>query len=222
MAERIYRKLEGMTLEYVSGRLEENPKENAIRYEVTFDMDLDFTHFVQMANAYIPDYLGSPVNAIRPELDGLADHYSYNYLFDAAGKISDNQALFGLFTSARYYNDQWATGPQRRVRYGKPEFVQVGRKLRVTARRDFKSLDDTCQIKIGELPVIQFHWALNLLQSDVTIPGVIAPMTKVVLMYMDEDFVEVEGEQVLRGTRYVNGKQLSFGNIAPKQILTAQ
>lgn len=222
MAERIYRKLEGMTLEYVSGRLEENPKENSIRYEVTFDMDLDFTHFVQMANAYIPDYLGNPVNAIRPELDGLAYHYSYNYLFDAAGKISDNQALFGLFNSPRYYMDQWANGLHLRVRYGKPEFVQVGRKLRVTARKDFRSLDDTSQIEIGDLPVLQFHWALNLLQSDLTVPGLIAPATKVVLMYMDEDFVEVEGEQLFRGTRYINGKQLSFGNIAPKQILTAQ
>ncbi|WP_460127521.1 hypothetical protein [Pseudomonas sp. H1_D05] len=222
MAERIYRKLEGMGLEYVSGRLEQNPKERAICYTVTFDMDLDFTHFKQMANAYIPDYLDNPINAIRPELDGLANHYSYNYLFGAAGNIRDNQALFELFTSPSYYNDQWATGPHRQVRYGKPEFVQVGRKFRVTARRDFRSLDDTGQIEIGDLPAIQFHWALNLLQTDLMIPGVIAPVTKVVLMYMDEDFVEVEGEQILRGTRYVNGKQLSFGDIAPKQILTAQ
>lgn len=222
MAERIYRKLEGMGLEYVSGRLEQNPKERAIRYTVTFDMDLDFTHFKQMANAYIPNYLDNPINAIRPELDGLANHFSYNYLFGEAGNIRDNQALFGLFTSPGYYNDQWATGPRRQVRYGKPEFALVGHKLRVTARRDFRSLDDTGQIEIGDLPVIQFHWMLNLLQSDLSTPGVIAPVTKVVLMYMDEDYVEVEGEQVLRGTRYVGRDQLGFGNIAPKQILTAK
>jgi hypothetical protein len=222
MAERIYRKLEGMTLEYVSGRLEENPKENAIRYEVTFDMDLDFTHFVQMANAYIPDYLGNPVNAIRPELDGLAYHYSYNYLFDAAGKIRDNQALFELFTSPGYYMDQWATGPDLQVRFGKPKFEVDGRKLRVKASRDFRLLDNKGQIGIADLPIISFHWALNLLQSDLTIPEIIAPETKVVLMYMDEDFVEVEGQRMFRGTRYINGKQLSFGNIASKQIQTAQ
>lgn len=222
MAERIYRKLEGMTLEYVSGRLEENPKERAIRYTVSFDMDLDFTHFVHMASDYIPGYLDSPVNAIRPELDGLASHYSYNYLFGAAGKIRDNQALFELFTSPGYYMDQWASSLGLEVRYGKPVFEIVGRKLRITARRDFRVLDGTRQIEIGDLPIIQFHWALNLLQGELTIPEVRAPMTKVVLMYMDEDSVEIEGRQVLRGTRYMNGKHLDFGTIAPKQILTAR
>jgi hypothetical protein len=222
MAERISRKLEGMTLEYVSGRLEENPKEKSIRYTVSFDMDLDFTHFVQMANAYIPGYLGNPVNAVRPELDGLGYHYSYNFLFGAAGNIRDNHALFELFTSAKYYDDQWATGPRLEVRYGKPDFVAAGRKLRVTARKDLRLPEGARQIEIGDLPIIQFHWALNLLQSDITFPEVSAPVTKVVLMYMEEDYVEVEGEQILRGTRYLNGMQLKFGNIAPKQILTAQ
>ncbi|MFJ2539757.1 hypothetical protein [Pseudomonas sp. NPDC087614] len=222
MAERIYRKLEGMGLEYVSGRLEQNTKERTIGYTVTFEMDLDFTHFKQMANAYIPNYLDNPINAIRPELDGLAHHYSYNYLFSEAGNIGGNQALFELFASPGYYNDQWATGPYRQVRYGKPEFVQVGQKLRVTARRDFRSLDDTRQIEIGDLPVIQFHWALNLLQGEVTVPGVIAPVTKVVLMYMGEDLVEVEGEELFLGTLYVDRNRLGFGDIAPDQILTAK
>lgn len=211
-----------MTLDYVSGQLEENPKERSIRYTVSFDLDLDFTHFVQMANVYIPDYLNNPVNAIRPELDGLAYHYSYNYLFDAAGKISDNQALFKLFTPPRYYMDQWTTGPALQVRVGRPMFEVVGRQLRVKASKDFRLLDNKGKIGIADLPVIQFHWALNLLQSDLTIPEIIAPVTRVVLMYMGEDLVEVEGQQMFRGTRYINGKQLSFGNIAPKQILTAQ
>lgn len=222
MAERIYRKLEGMTLEYVSGLLEENPKERSIRYSVSFDMDLDFTHFVQMANVYIPGYLDNPVNAIRPELDGLAYHYSYNYLFDAAGTIRDSQALYKLFASSGYYMDQWATGPDLAVRYGKPMFEVVGGKLRITARRDFRLLDATRQIEIDDLPIIQFHWALNLLQSDLTISEISAPVTKVVLMYMDEDWVDVEGLQMLRGTRYLDREGLGFGNIAPKQILTAQ
>ncbi|MBY8937894.1 hypothetical protein [Pseudomonas fluorescens] len=222
MAEAIYKKLEGMTLDFVSGRLEENPKERSIRYTASFDLDLDFTHFVQMANVYIPGYLDNPVNAIRPELDGLAYHYSYNYLFDAAGNIRDNQALFELFTSPRYYMDQWATGPDLAVRFGKPTFERVGRTLRITARKDFRSLQDDHLIQLGELPVIQFHWALNLLESHLTGPGTRAPETKVVFMYMDEDFVEVEGEQLLRGTQYLNGKELKFGEILPKQILIAQ
>lgn len=222
MAERIYKNLEGMTLEYVSGQLEENPKERSIRYTVSFDLDLDFTYFVQMANIYIPGYLDNPVNAIRPELDGLAYHYSYNYLFDAAGNVRDKQALFQLFNSPSYYMDQWAEGPELEVRFGKPTFEMVGQKLRMTARRDFRLLDRTRRIEIENLPIVQFHWALNLLQSDLTIPDITAPVTKVVLMYMHEDFVEVEGQRMWRGTRYINGKQLSFGSIAPKQILTAQ
>ncbi|MCP1475149.1 hypothetical protein ABIA54_000759 [Pseudomonas sp. EB276 TE3739] len=228
MADRIYRKLEGMTLDFVSGRLEENPKERSIRYTASFDLDLDFTHFVQMANVYIPGYLNNPVNAIRPELDGLAYHYSYNYLFDAAGHIRDKQALFELFTSPGYYRDQWATGPELAVRYGKPRFETVGGKLRIIASRDFRSLDDHHMIQLGELPIIQFHWALNLLEGHLTGPGIHlrgpihVPVTKVVFMYMDEDEVEVEGTKLLRGTQYLNGKQLKFGEISPKQILIAQ
>lgn len=222
MAERIYRKLEGMTLEYVSGQLEENPKERSIRYTVSFDLDLDFTHFVQMANVYIPGYLNNPVNAIRPELDGLAYHYSYNYLFDSAGNIRDKMALFELFTSPRYYMDQWATGVELAVRYSKPAFELVGQKLRITASRDLRLVDESRTIKIADLPLLQFHWALNLLQGDLAIPEITAPTTKVVLMYMQEDFVEVEGQSVFRGVKYVDRNQLAFGEITAKQILTAQ
>jgi len=222
MAERIYKKLQGMTLDYVSGQLEENPKERSMRYTVSFDLDLDFTHFVQMANLYIPDYLNNPVNAIRPELDGLAYHYSYNYLFDSAGNVRDKMALFALFTSPRYYTDQWATGVELAVRYGKPAFEVVGQKLRITASRDFRLVDESRTIKIADLPLLQFHWALNLLQSDLTAPDITAPVTKVVLMYMHEDLVEVEGQWVLRGVKYVDRNQLGFGPITAKQMLTAK
>ncbi|WKV85288.1 hypothetical protein LJJ44_04305 [Pseudomonas sp. B24_DOA] len=222
MAERIYKKLEGMTLDYVSGQLEENPKERSIRYTVSFDLDLDFTHFVQMANVYIPDYLNNPVNAIRPELDGLAYHYSYNYLFDSAGNIRDKMDLFELFTSPRYYMDQWATGVELAVRYSKPAFEVFGQKLRITASRDLRLVDESRTIRIADLPLLQFHWALNLLQSDLAAPDVTAPLTKVVLMYMNEDFVEVEGQSVLRGVKYVDRNQLGFGTITAKQMLTAQ
>lgn len=222
MAERIYKKLEGMTLDYVSGQLEENPKERSIRYTMSFDLDLDFTHFVQMANVYIPDYLNNPVNAIRPELDGLAYHYSYNYLFDSAGNVRDKMALFALFTSPGYYMDQWAAGVELAVRYGKPAFEVVGQKLRITASRDLRLVDESRTIKIADLPLLQFHWALNLLQSDLTAPDITAPVTKVVLMYMHEDLVQVEGQWVLRGVKYVDRNQLRFGTITAKQMLTAQ
>lgn len=221
MAERIYKKLEGMTLDYVSGQLEQNPKERSIRYTVSFDLDLDFTHFVQMANVYIPDYLNNPVNAIRPELDGLAYHYSYNYLFDSAGNVGHKMALFALFTSPRYYMDQWASNADLEVRYSKPAFQIVGQKLRITASRDFRLLHDSRLITINDLPLMQFHWALNLLQADLAIPKITVPMTKVVLMYMHEDFVEVEGQSVFRGVKYVDCNQLAFGEITAKQILTA-
>jgi hypothetical protein len=222
MAELIYRNLEGMTLDFVSGRLDENPKERSIRYTASFDLGLDFTHFVQMANVYSPGYLDNPVNAIRPELDGLAYHYSYNYLFDAAGNIRDNQALFGLFTSPWYYMDQWATGPDLGVRFGKPTFERIGRTFRITACKDFRSLQDDHLIQLDELPVIQFHWALNLLEGHLAGPEIRAPESKVVFMYMNEGFVEVEGEQLLRGTQYLSGEQLKFGEILPKQILVAK
>lgn len=224
MAEPITKKLEGMTLEYVSGRLEANPKERAIRYTVTFDLDLDFTHFVHMANAYIPGYLNEPVNAIRPVLDGMAYHYSYNYLFDMAGGIRDNQALFKVFASPGYYMDQWATGSSLEVRYGKPVFEVIGRKLRITARQDFRALDMSHQIEIKDLPVIPFIWALNLMQGHLVPPEdptIKAPASKIVFTYMDEDWVEVQGRPMLRGTRYIVGNQLSFGDITPKQVLTA-
>ncbi|TKJ68013.1 hypothetical protein PspCFBP13508_24970 [Pseudomonas sp. CFBP13508] len=221
MAERIYKKLEGMTLDYVSGQLEQNPKERSIRYTVSFDLDLDFTYFVQMANVYIPDYLNNPVNAIRPELDGLAYHYSYNYLFDSAGNVGHKMALFALFTSPRYYMDQWASNADLEVRYSKPAFQIVGQKLRITASRDFRLLHDSRLITINDLPLMQFHWALNLLQADLAIPKITVPMTKVVLMYMHEDFVEVEGQSVFRGVKYVDRNQLAFGEITAKQILTA-
>lgn len=222
MAERIYKNLEGMTLEYVSGILERNIKENSIRYTMKFDLDLDFESFVKMANAYIPGYLNSPVNAIRPELDGLAYHYSYNYLFDAAGNIHDKLALFKLFASPGYYMDQWGTGPDFQDRYAKPAFEVVGQKLRVEVRKDFKLLDDTRMIEIADLPLIKFHWALNLLQSDFVFFYITAPATVVVLMYMDEDFVEIEGESMFRGTQYLDRNGLDFGNITAKQILTAK
>lgn len=220
--ERNYRKLEGMALDFVSGRLQKNEPERAIGYSVTFDMDLDFTHFVHMANAHSPGFLNIRENAIRPELDGLAYHNSYTYLAGAAGNIHDNAALFKLFTPPNDYMDQWAEGDALDVRYAKPVFEVQGNTLRITARRDFRLPGGTEQIEISHLPLMQFRWALYLMESHEKFPGdIVAPATKVVFMYMDEDLVEVDGEQLYRGTRYIHGNQLQFGDILAKQVLTA-
>jgi hypothetical protein len=219
MTRRIYRKLQGMELKFVSGVLEDNPKESAIGYIVTFRMNLDFTHFVQMANQYIPGYLEQPINAVRPELDGLAYHYAYNYFFDAAGKIGHNKALFDVFTPAFYYMDQWSSGALEK-RYGKPVFDIVDGQLQVTARTDFR-WEDKRQIQISDLPVISFQWALHLYEGEPDTHEITAPVSKVVVGYAQEDLVEVEGHPMLRGALYMVGKKLEFGEIREDRILTA-
>lgn len=219
MAELEYRKLQGMALEFVSGVLEEDRLERTISYSATFDMTLDFTHFVQMANAYIPGYLNSPINAVRPELDGFGFHYAYNYLFDAAGNIGDNRALFDVFTSSRYYMDQWSSGGLEE-RYHKPQFSVVDGRLQVVSRKDFR-WENKREIDVEDLPVIRFQWALNLMLGH-DFSGQIAPSSVVVLGYANEDFVEVEGLQMHRGTRYMVGKTLHLGPIHKEQILTAR
>ncbi|MFJ2686593.1 hypothetical protein ACIOYV_23020 [Pseudomonas sp. NPDC087342] len=222
MTVREYRKLQGMELAFVEGELKRNAGERTISYSVTFDMSLDFTHFVQMANVYIPGYLDNPINAIRPELDGLAYHYSYNYFFGAAGDIRDNKALFDVFTSPGYYMDQWSNGGLGlEQRYSKPEFTRVDGKLRITAQTDFRWEDPARQIDTADLPIIRFQWALNLLQGDTLLTDV-APTTMAIFMYAQEDLVEVEGQSMYRGTRYMKGRELSFGEILPGQILAAE
>ncbi|WP_085682988.1 MULTISPECIES: hypothetical protein [unclassified Pseudomonas] len=221
MTRRVYRKLPGMEMEFVSGKLERDAGERAIFYEVTFDLKLDFLNFRVMANQFIANYLDNPINAIRPELTGLAYHYSYNYFFDAAGNISNNPSLFALFSDPGYYMDQWASdgGPIER-RYGKPSFTVVGNQLRITIRQYFRLDAGAPPIEIGDLPFISFEWALNLMEGHVDSAGV-APVTMVVLMYTQEDFVDVGGNNVFRGTRYLDNPALSFGPITAAHILVA-
>ncbi|MGZ7459682.1 hypothetical protein ACXPVS_23875 [Pseudomonas sp. Ma2-10] len=101
MAEREYRTLQGMALEFVSGVLEEDQFERTISYSAAFDMTLGFAHFVQRANAYIPGCLSGAINVIRPELDGFSYHHNHNYFSDAAGNIGDNQALIHICSPLR-------------------------------------------------------------------------------------------------------------------------
>lgn len=228
-----YQKLQDMEMAFVEGVLERRHDEvvgSTIGYTVTFEMSLDFTHFVQMANAHIPEYLRSEVNAIRPELMGLAYHYSYNYFAGSAGNIGTKEDLFDVFTSAANYLDIWGEGALWR-RYGKPEFAMVKGKLQVTARQDFCFPPSTeREIQIADLPIIQFQWALNLMRGH-TFQGGLglnrlldewrAPASIVILGYAQADLVPVGEEMIRRDALYMNGKELTFGRISPEQILKA-
>lgn len=221
METRIYRKLPGMELEFVSGKLERDVEQRAIFYEVVFDLRLDFLNFMVMANQYIPNYLDGPINAIRPEVGGLAYHYAYNYFFGAAGNIRDNPALFALFAHSSFYMDQWSSGsgPLER-RYEKPVFVVTNNQLRVTARQYFRLSAGSPPIEISDLPFITLQWALNLMEGDDLSSGT-APETKVVLMQADEEVVDVGGESVFKGTHYLDNPALSFGPITRAHVLVA-
>lgn len=221
MTTRVYRKCPGMEIKFVSGKLERDVAERAIFYEVTLDLELDFLNFLVMANLYIPNYLDSPINAIRPEFTGLAYHYSYNYFFDAAGKIGSNQALFDVFIHPRFYMNQWSSGGGLvEQRYEKPVFSVVDDNLRMTAKQYFRLGAANPPIEISDLPFIWFQWALNLLLGH-TQASAVVPETMVVLMQAEEALVDVGGVSVFKGTRYLDNATLTFGPITQSQILIA-
>ncbi|WP_223517083.1 hypothetical protein [Pseudomonas sp. GL-B-19] len=215
-----FKKLQGMEMEFVSGALEAYPRDRAIGYSVTFKLMLDFTHFVQMANVFIPGYLGESTNAIRPELGGLAYHNTYSPFNSAAGNIINNAKLFELFTSPDLYMEGWISGAMER-RYHRPEFKIEGDLLLITARQDFRWEEPVRQIEIKDLVIIPFHWALTLIVQIKKEPEIVTPVSIVTLMYTQEEVVIVDGVAVLKGARYINGKTLSFGPITDKQVLTA-
>lgn len=227
MTTREYKNLGGMELSFVLGVVEANPGDRAIACAFTFDLALDFARFKDAANKYVPNYLENEINAIRPELDGLAYHLSYDYFADQAGKIVNNAALFHVFTGPDSYFDGWSSGVMER-RYHKPVFQILDGKLRLAARTDFRWEDPKRLITIADLPIIQFQWALNVMEGhDINVPGqsgadIKAPFSMVVFTYTGEDLVEVEGLQMYRGTRYVRTWTLNFGPVAPQQILIAQ
>lgn len=227
MTMREYKKLGGMELNFVSGAVEANAGERAIACAFTFDLMLEFARFRDAANKYVPNYLEGEVNAIRPELDGLAYHISYDYFAGQAGKIGNNEALFRIFTHPDSYFDGWSSGGLER-RYHKPIFQILDGKLRLAARTDFRWEDPKQIITIADLPIIQFQWALNVMEGhqinapEEPLADVKAPSSMVVFMYANQDQVEVDGVQMFRGARYVRGWKLNFGPITPAQILTAQ
>ncbi|MHC8325639.1 hypothetical protein [Pseudomonas sp. LB1P83] len=215
----VYRKLQGMELKFVSGVLKNKPAESAIGYSVTFRMSLDFTHFVQVANAWIPGYLNFEENAIRPVLDGLANHDSFNYLGSSAGNIHSAEALCRIFDDPRYYNDQWSAGVLQQ-RAHKPEFSFVDGQLQVVATLDYRHTKKR-EIRVNDLPVIKFQWALDVMLGHDVADDSKSPAAVVMLGYAQEELVEAEGSQMNRGTRYMVGSKLEFGEIREEQILTA-
>jgi hypothetical protein len=224
MADQPYRKLQGMEVEFVSGVLEQRTADRAIGYTVKFRLILDFTHFKQMANAYSANYLEVSSNAIRPELEGLAYHNHYSVIGASAGKIVNSAMLFELFTDPDLYLDGWINNEMER-RFGKPEFVIEENALLITARQDFRWEDPQREIKIEDLPIIWFDWALTLIEQRTKVswglPERSTPISVVTFMYTKDNVVVIEGTRLLEGVRYINGKTLSFGPITPEQVLTA-
>jgi hypothetical protein len=216
MAMYVYKNLAGMKLEFVSARLDENVSEKTIGYSATFKLSLDFLNFMVNANLHIPGYLENPLNAIRPELDGMGYHYAYNYFFGAVGNITNNEALFDVFTAPLNYMSQWSSGGLEK-RYDVPVFEMIDGQLQITARADYR-LDGGRQIKISDLPLISFQWALNLMEGHVVNSGLTAPVTKVVLMYANEPRVQVEGEMMHTDTLYMIGSELELGEIGADKI----
>ena len=222
MTTRLYKHLDGMELTFISGTLERDVAQRAIYYQMTWELALDFAKFQAMADLYIPGYLSKPLNAILPELAGAAYHYSYNYLFSAAGSIVDNQTLLALFSDRGYYMDQWSSGggPVER-RYDKPFFKMVGGNIQITSGQYFRLSAGDPPIEIGDLPFIWIEGALNLLRGE-TKASAVAPETVVVLMPAGETLVDVGGPHpIYKRTPYLDRDALAFGPIVADQILVA-
>lgn len=211
-----YRKLEGMRFEFVSGSVAKESEHIACTF--TFKAMLDFTHFVHMSNAYVPGYLDSSTNAIKPRLDGIAHHGLYNRFNSAAGKIDNVRALVNVFSSPNNYFDIWS-GNGLQMRYHKPQFDTVGNEIKITGGQDFR-WENEQEIKPQDVPNIQFNWALSVLKAHPHDPFH-EPEEIVTLGYFEETFVDVGGKQIRKGTRYLVGRDLLLGEIKPKQILTA-
>ena len=215
MKEFEYRRLDGMLLQFVSGQLESMQEGAIVGYSVTFKLLLDFTHFVHVANQYIPGYLLNRDHAIHPELSGLAYHATYNKFDTLAGNIHSSLELCRVFTAERNYQDAWSTGGLEQ-RLHKPRFVEDGEGLLITAQQDFRWENHSRPVLISDLPLLSFQWALELFRSE---GGHVDPV--VWLGYTEADSVEIEDQLLYVGQHYMDGKKLQFGEIRKDQILTA-
>jgi len=214
-----YERLEGMGLLFVSGRLEDKPEIGAIGYSITFRLLLDFERFKEAAEAHVPGYLDAPINAIRPELAGLAYHYSYSYFSGSAGRIHSFEQLCRVFSNPNDYMSDWSANGFSR-RYGKPVFEFFDDDVFITVQQDFRWNDRKRRIVIADLPIIEFQWALNLMLGHELLSR--APTSMVTLGYFHEDKVKVEDTRLNRGILYVKGSDLHFGKLTASDIRTAQ
>ncbi|NWB95093.1 hypothetical protein HX882_04200 [Pseudomonas gingeri] len=219
MSDNQYEHLQGMGLVFVSGRLEDKPEIGAIGYSMTFRLLLDFERFKEVADAHIPGYLDAPINAIRPELAGLAYHHSYSYLSGAAGRIHSFEQLCRVFSNPDNYLSDWSANDFSR-RYGKPVFEFFDDDVFITVGQDFRWHDRKRKIVIADLPIIEFQWALNLMLGHDLLSR--APTAVVVLGYFHEDKVKVGDAWLNRGILYMKGSDLHFGKLTASEIGTAQ
>lgn len=223
---REYEQLDGMHLDYLSGQLQASADALSLQFALRFRLRLDFERFRKAANRYIPGYLSVPENAIRPELQNLAYHYSYNYLGEAPGFIDSNASLFGLFTGRYNYQDgQWSSNPDGIERmYRAPAFALQGEDLVIDASLAFRR-GDGHPIATGDLPVLGFQWALLIMLghdrrlSDAADPD--APAGVATLGYYQPQLVDVGGVQLGKGMLYLVGAELALGDIPPSQVRVA-
>ncbi|MCX4212098.1 hypothetical protein [Pseudomonas aeruginosa] len=218
-------KIEGMQLEFVEGSIDHIEDGAGIEYKVKFKLKLDFTSFREAANRHIPNYLDRETNAIRPELGGLAYHYSYNYLV-TAGEIDSAVKVFDLFRNPDNYADNWWISPNKMMsRMTKPKFYKEGDDFVIEAAQAFKWFGKKMPFVVGDLRVNAFDWGLTIMRRleeepekyySTRQPGKIATLS-----YFNEDeWVEVGGVLYPKGMKYMWGKELRIGEIYPEQVKT--
>lgn len=222
MAALEYRNLQGMKLEFVSGELRNHPEESLIEYEVTFKLFLDFTHFREEANAWIPDFIESGDNSIRPALAGMAAFGSY---IGVPASVTSAVALFAVIDNSGDYAEGWFSSPGIETFISKPSFSSLQSPLLITALRKFRHITADGQasrrpITIKDLPLMIFEWLLVLFEARDEKADV-SPLEIVELGYMAEKFVQVGGVQLREGTLYLDPLSLRFGVITADQVLPA-
>lgn len=227
---RKYKQLKGMDIIFQSGSLSEvvHPEGNrGVKYDISFKLLLDFDSFYQKSHCLIPGYLATPVNAIRPELTGLAYHYSYNYFDAHAGNIDAFYALAAVFKNPNNYMDVWGyTQGGMLVKYDKPAFTESESGLIIDATQSFVWQEEGKEFRPQDLPVIPFSWALNIMMGHTFVQNnlsedVMAPGSVAILGYFSEERIEEQGMIMNKGIKYIKGAEMEFGEINCNQILIA-
>ncbi|MHC8349558.1 hypothetical protein ACYZT7_09300 [Pseudomonas sp. RT4P38] len=220
----LYKNLQGMKLYFITGNLE-RVSEKEIRYTVWCALWLEFDKFKDAVGSLLPGYFDNYFNTIRPELVGLGYHNGHNIVGESARWIDTNKKLFNLFSNGVNFSDVKLPGIPLNRQYSKPEFSFIGEQLLVKASQSFSVT--TGELKIDDLPIIWFEWALKLgggisQESGVVITADDGQSSLVTLGYAQEEFVQGEYGRMRRDTLYMFGNKLSFGEITRDKILTAR